>query len=675
MSTCYTLLNTALVFFTDHLKEQTLANSRSKSLKRASQFIAIGTIGLWPGLTQAIPNYVPGQVEPITQHYGAKDAEIVRNSFAVGSFGALGRGGCTGTWVGPNTVMTAAHCGGIRDNRRFQFALEGFPSRSHAQSDFSSRTYDCERELATGFWSSNWDFALWNCRSSDRTDLPGGLRYGYSAYEPAELAQGNPVYSLWRNPVTGDPTVSGNMTLFSPGVITRYGMSRNWAGPNFLNCIYDNSPTRPSAMSVDLDTYSNSGSSGSVHFDSKTHRIVIGPTATGTPLGRHRTSTSIATALGIDLPDGERALLETDLRSGDPLPNNASNGLVETRFSFQVNGQETSVVQKCRDVTLMQNLAEPDANGNLIFDVQEQFDKVGNEGPIKHYSFDNRIQGPHFEGIIGESERGSTSLSALGNITSGADVRVGVGFVSPMVQGLSISSLFMEPGEYSIGLELVRTQTVGNQSTPAEIVLAFECFNRPDVEVSFTVPALAQENIQLFPAKLDLPCGTNLVKVLGRQGLGPSEIVQVRSLSMTKAGEVYRFELMDERDMWRGSQSPRALFTADGRDMSETDLRTREKGFFALEVPRGTFAYLAGNPLSPRTRYRVTFDAKSFGQPGPLFVQGGGTARRSFNLSNDWQSYSWEFYSPGGQAALSFGAHPNFAMAAHIDNVSLERMD
>ncbi|MEL6660974.1 MAG: trypsin-like serine protease [Bacteroidota bacterium] len=621
---------------------------------------------------QAIKEFIPGQVDPITVKYNAIEAEIVRNSFAVGNFN-----GCTGTWIGPNTVITAAHCGDIRNGRSYEFALEGFPNKSLKNNRFSTRSYSCLRQLSTGYFASNYDFALWECLPKNNSDLPGGIRYGFANYYPRQLNNGDRVYSIWRNQVSSAPSGAARVTLYSEGSVTHEGLSSNWSGPDFLSCRYETSDGKsisPRAISVSVNTHANPGASGSTHFDFEKHAIVIGPTATGQTDSRGRNATSIATNLGRNLPDGERGLVETNLDASMVEPTAQNGGLIPTRLTARIAGQEVTIVANCRDILALKNLAENDANRDGLFDVQGIFDIDTFSRRFRHWSFNHPLERFVWKGVLVGGIARAVDFSGLGSFqfTHGRDSA----FQISSGQSAKLSGIQVSPGDLEVSISVNRARALSSDSPIGTIRVIFRCVTGGFQTTSTQIKKLDLRISQLISMPINLRCNANEIEVVSDNTRPGTGVDFLNSLSISPRNSVMRFETIDERDMWRGSQSKRALFTADGRNMERSGLPISQVGFFGLQIQPGHSSILTGRPLISGERYKLTLDAKTINGTGnsSMIIHGGGSAKRDASVSPDWQSFSWEFSAPDSQAALALRVPSGSGFAIVVDNLLLERL-
>src|SRR5690606_25234811 len=163
---------------------------------------------------------------------------------------------------------------------------------------------------------------------------------------------GDPVYAFWFNPISNEPTWGPPRTkIYSAGtIVTKSGNS--WPSPS-CNWGVD-------ANTVNTSAYAAGGASGSPQLSGITHSIIIGPLSTATSEGGpNRNASSMASILNVrDNPWGETYLIETFLESSHREIKPLIPGVTEATW--------------CEEPLI--NVAETDANKNLVLDVQEVVD-------------------------------------------------------------------------------------------------------------------------------------------------------------------------------------------------------------------------------------------------------------------------------------------------------------
>lgn len=602
----------------------------------------------------AIQNLVPGQVEAIVDYYDAEYGSIVRNAHAVGQFS-----NCTATWVAPYVAISAAHCGGSGFGG---LSIEAYRDRTMTNYRQATTIVPCQQFLATGYFSSNADFALWECKPeglsvSDpdkltRSDTyPGGVQYGYAVLGSSLVREGTKLYSPWRNPVTNDPVLStqGRSTLYSAGVVTGTGVKNRWAGPNFIGC----EPDEPSQNSIDadiveMDLYTASGASGSLHFSADTHRAVVGPAATGGSTAR--TAMSIAATLGQRLPEGDRMIVETYVPRNRPEPDR-----VPTRFRYLE--QDTLIdrdhLANCFDITQMANLALTDRNRDGVYDVITETMAWDWFQPHHFFNFTDpltrarwRVAGaeteePTYTSVLNNAV--STPLNPLSNAPikyTAAENREGALILTEgdrFYLPSRVSNLI--EGTHRFTVEFLPTQDSGQfeiSSRCGTVSTAAKVLKIPSRRNATSARMLIGTDIELGCDKPELT-----IKISGG-----ANTVLIRAISVVNKRRDFNFAAIDERDMWTGSKDQHALFTADG-----DDYRSDGPGqpFFGLNIPAGSAASMRGYALEPGRTYEVRFRAKSMldrGRPSRLAY--GPVSRGSgvVTVSDSWGDYAVRITAP-----------------------------
>jgi hypothetical protein len=184
--------------------------------------------------------------------------------------------GCGAAMIGPNTLITAAHCGVIS-----QATFRTYPNAGAAGAGSPVvSTYDCNYLVHT---FGDTDINIYFCAPGPDGVNPGD-RYGYLDMDPRRPAVNQSVYSTWTNQ---QPTPQVPVALmYSPGKITRTNLSESelWSVP-----------TGRGSIGIESNAYGEAGASGSPQMDSLSNKIVVGPTSTAVPNGsRWRGALSIA---------------------------------------------------------------------------------------------------------------------------------------------------------------------------------------------------------------------------------------------------------------------------------------------------------------------------------------------------------------------------------------------
>ena len=243
---------------------------------------------------------------------------------AMRSYAAVDIGGCSGTMIGPNVMMTAGHCGGPNKNATFRLYT--------AANTQITESFSCQYLLTT--WPDT-DLQLYWCSANTNSEHPGD-KYGYLDFDivvdPVSglfnysasrnlLTMGTDLYSIWMNPI--DSLGPGWYSIYSKGEISNLNYP-SWYTPNIntggnylcgnSGCVGGNTPDqncdlggcgqpcnggtcqgRPSqALGVGTDLWAQPGVSGSSQIREATHRILVGPLSVSANDARGRSSLSIA---------------------------------------------------------------------------------------------------------------------------------------------------------------------------------------------------------------------------------------------------------------------------------------------------------------------------------------------------------------------------------------------
>ena len=219
----------------------------------------------------------PGEVEYAYRYYS--DPNIAKVAFASPSFN-----GCSATMIGPNFVLTAAHCGPAEADPN-QTATLRFRTYRANETELNSETFSCKRLLHG--WPRH-DLALAFCTPNAAGVNPGD-KYGYLDFETRAPQVGDRVYSVWWNTVDQGATGGTSVPLFSAGSVVST-TAKIWSG--ILGA--------PAGTNVGIlmNTWAQPGASGSSNVDANTHRILVGPTSlANTPESAARWAFSMNTYL------------------------------------------------------------------------------------------------------------------------------------------------------------------------------------------------------------------------------------------------------------------------------------------------------------------------------------------------------------------------------------------
>lgn len=181
-------------------------------------------------------------------------------------------GGCTTQMIGPNVMMTAAHCG-FNDDRllRFTYVTEfGAPdSQNRATVRSLQWIYPCRRLLQSfADAATASDLMLYYCPNNTSGLGPGDI-YGWVDFDASDVSVGQLVGSVFTTDSPSPPTSSPWVAPGVPFATPQYGF-----GGVLLNARQSCSSTDPP---VAVDIPGEGGNSGSVMFNVTNWRANVGP--------------------------------------------------------------------------------------------------------------------------------------------------------------------------------------------------------------------------------------------------------------------------------------------------------------------------------------------------------------------------------------------------------------
>ena len=265
-------------------------------------------------------------VEIISRRYLA-DPDVTFHSYA--ATGIVG--GCSATLIGPNTVMTAAHCG-------FNASLFAFVL--YREMDFRQPQIETVRCNPLYQTFADTDLHLLYCPPINGVN-PGD-KYGYLDFDARSPMVGESVYSVWKNPV--DNLGRNEQMLYSDGRVVSL-KAPTWATPTG----FDNTAT-------ETNLWGRVNASGSSQISSKSHRVLVGPLS--------------------EAPSGNGGPLRRSLSIYDYL----TRASVSTRANINAREIQTHGLDPA------DYLGGVDKDGNLLFDVQEDIEWEYGEGKRDHYA-------------------------------------------------------------------------------------------------------------------------------------------------------------------------------------------------------------------------------------------------------------------------------------------------
>jgi hypothetical protein len=289
------------------------APSDIESIARVDQPIASEHGG---GIAQAAPRLY-------------RSPDVTLTGYAIPSIG-----GCTAEMIGPNVMMTAAHCGDGDPTATF------FVYRNEDPTNLVTESFSCHILINT-FWGT--DFTLHFCDPNAAGESPGD-KYGYLDFDHSQPAIGQSVYSYWYNPIgsLGLP----NAEIYSQGAVTST-TTVIWGG-NVSTPMND-----PVGISTDL--WTQPGASGSPILNAANFRILIAPTSTGFNDAPGRSAQAVKTDFERGSVDGWDDPTYGHI-TGIHDANLAARGLVPSAYAGLI-----------------------DKNHNYLFDVQEDLELIRGE--------------------------------------------------------------------------------------------------------------------------------------------------------------------------------------------------------------------------------------------------------------------------------------------------------
>ena len=581
------------------------------------------------------------------------DPEIARVSYAVAD------SGCTGTMIGPNVLMTAAHCGSGPTSWSFRV----YPAKNITAP--VSKSVSCQYLIHT-FPDS--DLLLFYCPDDATTGLAPGDVFGYLDFENQEPQSNEQVYTVWRNSVDQQQLPSSTR-LYSRGNVLGTA-SPHWANINSpkgepywfadpTTEIYSpNHTAHPGyteyagGQAYNTSLWINPGGSGRAAIDAQTHRILIGPQSTGNSDGPVGQAVSIADYLYLGNTCGEAC-------SGYGIQPAANSALL-AGFGLSASTYTSQWV---------------DFNLDGMFDVQRDLEAYTGESARTWYRLDFDSPRRNFLWT-------TTSLASISSTTKAARL-TNTGSSSAYSLALRHTRL-NAPNNKTYRLRFTADTLQASYANALQVCLAqsgtYDC-------ETFNLDPSAESDVHAAELTLGSSSWSEL-----RFSVKGGTTVDIRDVHMVEKDAPLDFDIADARDGWRnGNDNKRALVWPDGRNGGGAP---DWAGVVTRDPSRGT--YKADWSLSSRHfaldaggTYRVCFHDK-LAPTTPLAAGGWGDMR--VLAGNTEVASSYTFFYPNGSwvqkcsawftpqdddVVVQFGTNVNASTVQGsylIDDITVERL-
>lgn len=540
--------------------------------------------------TMALTAEDPQVAERIINHYVPSKATLIARSHAVGNYQ-----GCVATWIGPNTALTAAHCG-----NRNTVSMEIYPDGDFGKK--YSLAYTCNSERATAFWASNSDLRILEC-GQGQYPAPGDI-YGWVDYSILGLDQvGDPVYSVWTNPITDVVGAGASTRLYSEGEVVATD-SQTWANPNCErpdHWLAENPSRGEPYFGHQTSVYGESGASGSLQFSSTTHTAVVAPTSTAPESGGNRRfASSIGQILEVDgyLPPGEVYWLETNVDTSMQRPQ-ADRDNPENSDRNEATGCLLEANQG-----LLQNRVRSNASGSRALDVHEEIDNQITQRPIYNLDFNSEWRRLLWTGRTAfggfSRELGYTSEEAWQThaklFTSQPDGATGLRHAK---LNLGLGAIYDVRVEYawSEGITMLPDLELSIDGCTSEIV--------PTNQVGAGGQARGYHWVH-FVLDTSNCSGFGEFSV----NLASAGSIDLRRILIVKEGSTWDFETWDSREPWTESR-PNHRFENHGLVYGAHGNGSRFSAYLDPSDGPDRGLGLPGAPIRGGECYEMTFDARA----------------------------------------------------------------
>ncbi len=597
---------------------------------------------------QPIATEIPGSVERISNFYD--DPDLALASYAMG-----GISGCSATMIGPNTLMTASHCGASRDGNPFGVCFFAYEA-----SDISQKEYECFDDcqyLVHTF--PNTDLTIAYCPPNSDGESPGD-KYGYLDFDPSVPQLGQSMESIWINPI--DDVGGGRHLLYSSGQVTRINTANHWSNESMVALGGSNGCNDSSfpnywefAHVTESSVYAFPGASGSPVLNPANGDIILGPTSTGPENG--------------GTPRAQLPI--TYYLSEATAPWQQTTSGCNKSWLGSVNQSQVASF----GLSSSAYYGNLDKNNNQLFDVQEDMEEVIGENTRDYYSlwFDSPRQNQLWTLYPGGSINRAAEWAALIR-HSGAH--------SQWQTMLGHDDLDLRSG---VDYRLTATLTKHGQDSAWPPYMRF-CLQSGSLQNCSTFYTTATDAWQRISARIPSP-GPNPQLQVQMWGLGHMRLL---GLNVIEDGAVIDFDSHDKRKLWkRAGTGQRSLIRPDGTgsgiDWAGVAARDPSEPYYDDWGLRSFQLALVGNETT-----RVCFEARRdpsaplpFGYYGRVRVMnGGGTGVGTqlvhlyFSPSDNWQRFCTGYFTPpDGHNNLYFGIYANTSQSVGgivIDDIEFE---
>lgn len=563
-----------------------------------------------------------GHVAEVIARRYLDDPDITMTSYA--ATGSVYN--CSGILIGPNIVLSAAHCGYYDQ----VFAFFGY--RFQTPNGRRLQHVSCSPLYQT---FSDTDMILMHCPSVGGVN-PGD-EFGYVDFDPRPVAVGDSVYSLWKNPVDELQPPSFEHLLYSEGEVMST-TANGWFVPD----------THP-GIGIFTDLYGALGASGSAQLSSDTHRILIGPVSTvltaGGGLGRH----------ALSMLDYLTVAEVTDpAYVNDPLV--LGLGLDPADY-----------------------LGVPDKDGDLLLDIQTDLERLTGEGARDHYAL---TFGSERKNALWQPW-GPNAFVHFSPQTESVHLTPASG--TEVVAFLRHAGLNLQPDTvYRISLEVD-----SDTSEAGGLEIGFEFPDEPLGWQSFETHAIDLDEAAGWTTHaftLRTPPWASAAVVVRKRA---DAEVELRGLTVVAEGSSMDFELHDKRLDWRNANNENRAFVLPDGNGPDVDWAGAVVRTDVLAAGADWPLANRRLALVPNASYRVCFDhRKDSGNPGALVegtfrvISGGSVVyEQPFDTENTaWQTLCTDdFVTPDSDNDVQFGiiATPpdqGFTTNARylVDNLTIE---